>query len=311
MTKKKHPDERKPYGPKPKLFQLNGRTQALEEWAKEYDIPCVTLRKRIRISGVSLSDALTMPKRCPLLNRKSRYIEFNGVSKTLKEWSTSSAISYQAIRGRLNRGLAVADALDSAMPHHGNKVVTIGGVTYNSIAQMAKANNLKDATGRWRLRNSKSISSPLRSPILIIISDKETTITNLAHALDLSTGTIRQRIKNNIPPNISRRHRKTRPPKDRVYAETKIQKFIKKTLNVHVRPVDLNECLIQPLIDYYHLKNVKKELKHEIAKRSSRTDQARADWRHSQDGRESSAGASPRRSQSSGSRSGSKTDRAD
>lgn len=75
---------------------MDGRTQTLSEWAREYGIHPKTLQSRIVRSGWSIKDALTRD-----VVKEDKPIKFNGESHTVKEWADLLGISDITLRYRL------------------------------------------------------------------------------------------------------------------------------------------------------------------------------------------------------------------
>lgn len=84
------------------LLTLNGVTHCLAEWVEVTGIPRKQLSNRLR-RGWSVERALTTPLGPPptggALNMK--LVEYNGQSKTLKEWAAEYGIKYSTLHKRI------------------------------------------------------------------------------------------------------------------------------------------------------------------------------------------------------------------
>lgn len=82
-----------------------GKTLPLTEWARIKNINPNVLRNRISICNWPLEEALGDKERKIRKGREPKQIEFNGVSKSLKEWCTDLDLGYNVIRDRILKGM--------------------------------------------------------------------------------------------------------------------------------------------------------------------------------------------------------------
>jgi group I intron endonuclease len=94
-----------------KQWEHEGRSRTLREWATIAGIEYSTLIARMS-NGDSLSEAITRPLQRPgePLRATKRW-EFDGDSRTLREWASVSGVPYPALYRRLRRGWSLRDAL--------------------------------------------------------------------------------------------------------------------------------------------------------------------------------------------------------
>ena len=86
----------------PELLTYNGESLTFEEWSKRTGLSVALIRGRLNDEGWSVERTLSTPK----ITQHSREVklEYNGVTKTLKQWSEEYGITVNTIRSRLNLG---------------------------------------------------------------------------------------------------------------------------------------------------------------------------------------------------------------
>ena len=90
------------------LVKYNGKKMTLREWSEELNISLSTITKR-KHNGYSDKEIIEgKPKRKRVANI---YLQYNGESLTIKEWSKKLNIKEATIRTRLNRGWSTEDSL--------------------------------------------------------------------------------------------------------------------------------------------------------------------------------------------------------
>lgn len=87
-----------------KLFNYNGETKILKDWASHFNIKYTTLYNRIYRNGLSFEEAI---KEDPY----NRNIEINGEKMILKYWCIKLNLKYQTILNRIHDGMTVEKAL--------------------------------------------------------------------------------------------------------------------------------------------------------------------------------------------------------
>lgn len=85
---------------------IGGRTATLAEWCRENDIDQGVASARIRHSGWSPQDAVTVP-----VAQHDKPVTFQGQSLTMTEWSRRTGIDRRTLNGRLRNGWSLEEAL--------------------------------------------------------------------------------------------------------------------------------------------------------------------------------------------------------
>lgn len=82
------------------FITINGKTKTLQDWSEEYGLPYKTVRYRYRkgIRGKELLNPLVIHK--PPKSKPKTFVEINGMSKSLREWSEYSGVSLKTIEYR-------------------------------------------------------------------------------------------------------------------------------------------------------------------------------------------------------------------
>jgi len=101
----------------------NGKTQCVEDWAKELGMSSRALGKRIR-DGWSTERALTEPI------FKGSIIAFGGESRSITQWAELKNIQVKTLCKRLYDGWTIEKALTTPVKSqiHGNAVYDSGGL---------------------------------------------------------------------------------------------------------------------------------------------------------------------------------------
>lgn len=105
-------------------------------------------------------------------NNKSdnRYFTYNGETKTMKQWAKSTGIGYYTLRGRLDRGWSIADALEKAISpmetkSESDRLIEYGGET-KLLSQWSRELGIGFSTLRSRLERSKwSVEKAFTTPV--------------------------------------------------------------------------------------------------------------------------------------------------
>lgn len=97
-----------------RYLRFNGMIKSVADWASSLRINEGTIRARLR-KNLPINMVLSQ-KRCALNSNRSyrsnnRFIELNGVKKTLSQWAEHLGISKQNIYRRLKNGWTVEEAL--------------------------------------------------------------------------------------------------------------------------------------------------------------------------------------------------------
>jgi hypothetical protein len=79
---------------------FNNKTKTVIDWSKEFGIDVQKIRRRMH-SNWDIKDILSKNRS----NRKMAklFIEFNGMSKSVKEWSVITGINYNRLLNRINK----------------------------------------------------------------------------------------------------------------------------------------------------------------------------------------------------------------
>ena len=95
-----------------KFLTFSGETRPVVEWAEITGIKAPTIHARLK-AGRSVEEALTAGMRVfkRKLPRSTKYLDFNGQKKTMKEWAREIGVSRPGLWHRLNGGLTLEEAL--------------------------------------------------------------------------------------------------------------------------------------------------------------------------------------------------------
>ena len=88
-------------------FTLNGKTQTLSEWGREYGINSATLKDRLNL-GYPFEEAIN--KKDGIL-KTSRLYEYEGQVKTLTQWANYYGMSKNCLFERFKRGWSLERSL--------------------------------------------------------------------------------------------------------------------------------------------------------------------------------------------------------
>ncbi len=91
-------------------ISYKNEVKCLNDWAKELDIPRLTLLKRLE-SGWDITKAFETPVKRGQ-RTKQQTITYNNETKTIKEWSDITGLLPCTIRIRLKRGWTIQKALN-------------------------------------------------------------------------------------------------------------------------------------------------------------------------------------------------------
>ena len=86
-----------------KFYEVDGKTQCLQDWATESGINTTTLRLRINRSGLTMEQALEFTHNV--------YLTVDGITKTQKEWCNQLGLNPSTVCQRIKRGLSDKKAL--------------------------------------------------------------------------------------------------------------------------------------------------------------------------------------------------------
>ena len=100
------------------LYEANGESRTLNEWAKLYNIPEHVLRERMSRKKISLEEALKMP-----YNVEKKY-EYRGKLCPMSELKKIAVVPVDVIHGRLRNGWAVEDAVERPLFKSGKGVAS-------------------------------------------------------------------------------------------------------------------------------------------------------------------------------------------
>ena len=112
-----------------KYIEFNGETNTIPGWARKIGIDPHSLRDRLS-AGWSLEKALTTPavkKYCPPAT-----FEFNGKTKTVREWAIQYGINPGTLHNRLKR-MPIEEALLTPLDNRGRSKAPAGGRKTNPL----------------------------------------------------------------------------------------------------------------------------------------------------------------------------------
>lgn len=177
-------------------IEFDGRCMGLHEWAEETGIEYGTLLGRYR-SGWTPERILTTPIRWS--NNAPRLYEWNGVEKTLKEWSEQYDMNYGTLRARVKRGMTIEEAIKTSTDP--NRYETYEGIT-KTITEWAEQYGLNRDTLDYRLRSGISMEEALNRPVskghppkMYELNGVSKTIPQWCEELGLKKGTVYARLE--------------------------------------------------------------------------------------------------------------------
>jgi len=131
------------------LLEHQGRTQPLNEWARELGMPACTISARLR-RGMTVKDAL-IPSAKEISPRK-HMVTFGGRTMCLSDWAREIGVTQSQVRARL-RNLPIEEAL---RPFEGEKKNLKKSITHNgqtkSVRQWAIFAGVSPNAMKYRLR---------------------------------------------------------------------------------------------------------------------------------------------------------------
>lgn len=86
-----------------RFVNFNGKTQTISQWSRELGISKSVIKDRLN-RGLSNEEALTPPSGGNCTESLSKMWEFDGESKTIKQWSEEMQTSTTKLRQRMNLG---------------------------------------------------------------------------------------------------------------------------------------------------------------------------------------------------------------
>ena len=169
---------------------FNGKSQTLFKWAEELNINYGTLRSRLFRHGWSVEKAFG-------IQSTWTYLEHDGVSLTIPEWSKRSGIGDWSIRHRLENGWSVEQTLTTPVEQP-DTYYEYNGERLN-IAEWARRYDLLDACLRGRLEGGWPIEEALTTrPVTwtyLEYDGQRLTIPEWAKRCGFSMATIRTRLE--------------------------------------------------------------------------------------------------------------------
>lgn len=137
----------------------NGRSQTLEDWAKELGVEVYTIVKRLD-AGWPVEKALTSA----LYDK--RIIEYNGQSQSIADWSRETGLSIATICTRLKNGWGVEKSLTTPVPPRPPKRPSIeykGRV--QSVGDWARELGIRSDTIARRIERGWSVEDALTKSV--------------------------------------------------------------------------------------------------------------------------------------------------
>jgi hypothetical protein len=90
--------------------EIAGEKKILPVWCEEFNISQAVVRGRLK-RGWSLEDALSLPVGTRTQKPRAHFLEIDGVSKTMSEWSADSGVKLATIWNRVKLGWPAKDAV--------------------------------------------------------------------------------------------------------------------------------------------------------------------------------------------------------
>ena len=186
-------------GPEPRKYSYQGRSQTLDDWAKELGIKPITLRKRIS-SGWTIEEALgtrVITEKSQV--GKERILHFGGKAQTVRAWAKELGVSKTCLEGRLKAHWSVEKALTT--PKGDQEVYTVNGEG-RTLSGWAKKLGVCTQCLKGRLERGWSIeravtvtASKANLPAKIPFAGEVLSISEWARRTGLSKALISQRLK--------------------------------------------------------------------------------------------------------------------
>jgi len=105
-----------------RILEFNGEKLTISQWADKTGIPRNAIRMRIESHGFTISEALTLPLgKVRDMKSRSKQIEFNGITKSLIEWSLITGVQRKTLGHRLTKGWSIEKALTTITGKTGKK----------------------------------------------------------------------------------------------------------------------------------------------------------------------------------------------
>ena len=142
-----------------KEYCVNGVTGSLKELSKYFNIRYETVKGRIRL-GYSVEDALLTPAREWKIGWSSILHTVDGVTGTVEDLDRYFDISFYTVKGRLDRGWSLEDALSK--PIIEKNVYTVNGYT-GSLVELCRHFEISYGTVYYRLSKGMSLEKALIS----------------------------------------------------------------------------------------------------------------------------------------------------
>ena len=137
----------------------NGRTQTINEWAREFGISVKTLRSRLERSKWSIKDALLTP-----VAEVNRLYKYKGESHTIPEWAKIKGMSVATLRGRITTdGWPFEKAIEEPVLQN-EKYLEYNGEVH-TVTEWGKITGLGTAF-RSRIRQGWSVQDAIETPLL-------------------------------------------------------------------------------------------------------------------------------------------------
>lgn len=137
----------------------NGRTQTINEWARELGLSVKTLRSRIDRSKWSIKEALLTPAATP-----NKLYTYNGETHTIVEWAQLKGMSEATLRSRLNNeGWSFDKAITEPITQN-EKYLEYNGEVHTQ-KEWGEITGL-GTTFRSRIRQGWSIKDAVETPLL-------------------------------------------------------------------------------------------------------------------------------------------------
>ena len=129
--------------------------------------------RRISLAEIAANKNLSLSPRSYLTFRTHTVIDYQGETKTLKEWADALGRNIITLRNRLNRGWSVERALSSGPLPRGqwtngsrkkSQLVTIGGQT-KKVCDWIRERGLNASTVWMRVRRGEDLEQALTRPL--------------------------------------------------------------------------------------------------------------------------------------------------
>ncbi|MBX9452640.1 MAG: hypothetical protein KL801_12535 [Mesorhizobium sp.] len=157
----------------PKLYTVNDKSHTLAEWSTILGVDRTTLDSRLR-SGYTAEEAFspnfkrrprvrTRPPRRYSPGRPPKHYSFNGVSKSLAQWSQEAGLDHHTVLQRLHRGMPLEVALSLKLRGGRAKHHTINGVS-KTLEDWAKDAGITKKALVGRMAKGRTLAEALAMP---------------------------------------------------------------------------------------------------------------------------------------------------